>query len=217
MGWKQIIVTGGIAISVILLGDRMYDMYNDLQDTKAHIGVLEKRNKDYEDMLAKLSEQLREKTAQSDTFKVERDIAVKRVHELEREIEKLKQPKKVAAATPKNTSQVISRNNQAKSNDRVMTGFERTWYNYNSGRTSTGTVPKDGRTVAVDPKIIPYGSKLKIELSTGEVMYRVAEDTGSAVKRINGGKVIDVFSTLPTEELLKLGRDTDVTVTILGE
>ena len=41
-----------------------------------------------------------------------------------------------------------------------------------------------GRTVAVDPSVIPYGSRLLI----GGYVY-IAEDTGSAIK----GRHIDMF------------------------
>ena len=52
--------------------------------------------------------------------------------------------------------------------------------------TSTGTVPKEGTTIAVDPSVIPYGSKVYIpELDT---VY-TAEDCGSAIK----GNRIDIF------------------------
>ena len=51
-------------------------------------------------------------------------------------------------------------------------------------KTSTGKLAKEGRTIAVDSKVIPYGSKIKI----GSKTY-VAEDCGGAIK----GKRIDVF------------------------
>ena len=52
--------------------------------------------------------------------------------------------------------------------------------------TSTGTVPTEGTTIAVDPSVIPYGSKVYIpELDT---VY-TAEDCGSAIK----GNRIDIF------------------------
>lgn len=52
-------------------------------------------------------------------------------------------------------------------------------------RTATGSKPKEGRTIAVDPKVIPYGSTVYIE----GYGYYIAEDTGSAIK----GNRIDVF------------------------
>lgn len=51
-------------------------------------------------------------------------------------------------------------------------------------RTSTGAIPRSGHTVAVDPKVIPYGTKLLIN----GVVY-TAEDCGSGVN----GKHIDIF------------------------
>lgn len=52
------------------------------------------------------------------------------------------------------------------------------------GITSTGTVATAGRTVAVDPNTIPYGTEIVI----GDEVY-VAEDCGSAIK----GNKIDIF------------------------
>lgn len=50
--------------------------------------------------------------------------------------------------------------------------------------TSTGTVATANRTIAVDPKVIPYGSKVKID---GKEY--IAEDCGGAIK----GNRIDIF------------------------
>lgn len=73
------------------------------------------------------------------------------------------------------------------------------------GRTATGTKPRIG-TVAVDPRIIPLGSRIYVE---GYGWAR-AEDTGSAIK----GKRIDVW--LPSRsQALKWGvRKVKVTVFI---
>lgn len=50
-------------------------------------------------------------------------------------------------------------------------------------KTATGTIPKVG-TVAVNPKIIPYGSKLFIVSNNGYVYgYATAEDTGGALMK----------------------------------
>lgn len=51
--------------------------------------------------------------------------------------------------------------------------------------TSTGTTPKWG-TIAVDPKVIPYGTKVYIPQFD---MVFTAEDCGSAIK----GNRIDIF------------------------
>jgi 3D (Asp-Asp-Asp) domain-containing protein len=56
--------------------------------------------------------------------------------------------------------------------------------------TATGTTARAGRTVAVDPKVIPLGSRVYIE-GVGE---RIAEDVGGGVK----GQHIDVYlGTVP--------------------
>lgn len=53
------------------------------------------------------------------------------------------------------------------------------------GLTKSGTTAVEGRTIAVDPNVIPLGSRVYIE---GYGVF-IAEDTGSAIK----SKKIDVF------------------------
>jgi 3D (Asp-Asp-Asp) domain-containing protein len=72
--------------------------------------------------------------------------------------------------------------------DRILV-MEATAYTWTGNRTASGTWPAVG-TVAVDPKVIPLGSRLYVE-GYGEA---VAEDTGGLVK----GNIIDVY--LPTED-----------------
>jgi len=72
-------------------------------------------------------------------------------------------------------------------------------------RTCTGAVPTANYTVAVDPKVIPLGSKLYIETSDGSYVFGTAkaEDTGGAIK----GKRVDLFMG-SRSEALSFGRRT---------
>lgn len=71
--------------------------------------------------------------------------------------------------------------------------------------TSTGTVPKWG-TIAVDPTIIPYGTKVYIP-KFDKVF--IAEDTGSAIK----GNKIDIF--MDTQDDCKAWGVKDLEIYIL--
>ncbi len=63
----------------------------------------------------------------------------------------------------------------------VLTGTACAYTAKEGARTSTGTIPAIG-TVAVNPKVIPYGSKLFIVSDDGYVYgYGVACDTGGAL------------------------------------
>ena len=64
-------------------------------------------------------------------------------------------------------------------------------------RTSTGTVPKEGRTIAVDPKVIPYGSIVYIQ----DYGYFIAEDCGGDIK----SNRIDIF-TASHETAIQQGK-----------
>ena len=64
------------------------------------------------------------------------------------------------------------------------------------GITATGTQATAGRTIAVDPSVIPYGTHVIID----GVTY-VAEDCGGAVK----GNDVDIFFDTH-EEALQFGR-----------
>ena len=74
--------------------------------------------------------------------------------------------------------------------------FRFTHYAPTGNRTYTGSIPQAGKTIAVDPEVIPLHSIVYIE-SLG---YFVAEDTGGAIK----GNKIDIFVD-STEEAVKRG------------
>lgn len=75
------------------------------------------------------------------------------------------------------------------------------------GITASGTKVKEGRTIAVDTKIIPMGTKVYIE-GVGE---RTAEDKGGAIK----GNIIDVYHN-SHQSALNFGRQKGVKVYIIG-
>lgn len=70
-----------------------------------------------------------------------------------------------------------------------LTGYcpcEKCCGEYADGITATGTIAEEGRTIAVDPNVIPLGSKVLID---GHIY--IAEDTGSAINENR----IDIFKS----------------------
>lgn len=68
------------------------------------------------------------------------------------------------------------------------------------GITASGHEALEGHTIAVDPRVIPLGSRVYIE-ELGE--YRYAEDTGGAIK----GRKVDLYME-DVGEALKWGIQT---------
>ena len=65
------------------------------------------------------------------------------------------------------------------------------------GYTATMTIPIEGRTVAVDPSVIPYGTRLTINGRSGYI----AEDCGGAIKNNR----IDIFMN-DYQEAINFGK-----------
>ena len=57
------------------------------------------------------------------------------------------------------------------------------------GITATGTVATPGQTLAVDPSVIPYGTKVVLKYNDGTTEDYIAEDRGGAIR----GNRVDVF------------------------
>ena len=57
------------------------------------------------------------------------------------------------------------------------------------GITATGTTATEGRTIAVDPALIPYGSTVTIYYEDGTVHTYTAEDCGGGIK----GNRLDIY------------------------
>lgn len=101
-------------------------------------------------------------------------------------------PKIVAYGVKQQTLTVASRELQG----RKMLVMEATAYTHTGKRTATGIKPSRG-VIAVDPQVIPLGTKLYVE----GYGYGTAQDTGGKIK----GKRIDVFLETK-EEALNWGR-----------
>ena len=82
-------------------------------------------------------------------------------------------------ASSQNTATPVSDGNKIK-----LGSFKLTFYGDDT-ITATGKKPQINHTIAVDPRVIPLGSKVYIE---GMGTY-YAEDTGGAIK----GNILDVF------------------------
>lgn len=82
------------------------------------------------------------------------------------------------------TRQVISRGGKTYAYKEVK-AMSATAYTHTGNNTSSGTKPKAGYTVAVDPSVIPLGTMLYVD----GYGYAKAEDTGSAIV----GNKIDLF------------------------
>ena len=70
-------------------------------------------------------------------------------------------------------------------------------------KTASGTTPTAGRTLAVDPKMIPYGTEVIIKGSNGYDGTYVAEDKGGAIKEDGRSQIDMYFNT--HQEALKFG------------
>ena len=72
-----------------------------------------------------------------------------------------------------------------------------------TGITASGTVATVGRTIGVDPNVIPLGLTVKIVFQDGTEHIYKAEDTGSAIQ----GNIIDLLCE-SHESALQFGRQT---------
>ena len=93
-----------------------------------------------------------------------------------------------------------------------VSGYSSTPSQTDSDPLISATGPVHWGTVAVDPNVIPYGCRIKIE-GFPETMIFVAEDTGSAI--LGYGNRIDIWFPWSEETVNELWGRRLVTVTVL--
>ncbi|WP_243577994.1 3D domain-containing protein [Clostridium minihomine] len=98
---------------------------------------------------------------------------------------------KAIASVTNSGSTFTDKNGKSVSYKKLIKG-KATAYTSNGGTTSTGKPAQYGY-VAVDPKVIPYGTKLYITSPNGKVVYGYAEaaDTGGAM--LSGRVLVDLY------------------------
>ena len=98
--------------------------------------------------------------------------------------------KDISTLTPKKEIKLDSKGNPV-SYKKKMT-VRATAYTYTGNKCATGVTPQPGY-IAVNPKVIPYGTKMYIKSPDGSVIYgyAVAADTGGFIRRYPTG--VDLF------------------------
>ncbi len=98
----------------------------------------------------------------------------------------------ISTLTPKNDI-TLDANGVPTSYKKKMT-VRATAYTYTGNKCATGVAPQPGY-IAVNPKVIPYGTKLYIKSPDGSITYgyAVAADTGGFIKNYPTG--VDLFMT----------------------
>lgn len=111
-------------------------------------------------------------------------------------------PKYTRVATTKRPS-------RGNTTGQVLT-CEATAYCYTGNRTATMTWPTEGRTIAVDPEVIPLGSKVNVRCESRPEANGVytAEDTGGVIK----GNIIDIYMNDRSQAIQWGRRDVEITV-----
>ena len=126
-----------------------------------------------------LNTTIAEQTYAINNLQAEKSNLVNQVYELTEQNKKLEQK-----TTSKQQSTVTSGAGLGKFKITAYCNCSKCCGKWAGGPTASGTMPQAGRTIAVDPKVIPLGSKVIIDGHT-----YIAEDTGSAIK----GNKIDMY------------------------
>ncbi len=111
---------------------------------------------------------------------------------------------KTSSYSVNTSSNTITINGTTFSYSKVLTGSGTAYTASSGAKTATGQTARVG-LVAVNPSVIPYGTKLYIVAADGSYTYgyAVAADTGSALR--NGSALVDLFMNTQSE-CISFGR-----------
>lgn len=207
--------------TAVLLGGLLYDSKNDLEasreslsETKEAVIDLQKEYEFIKKTNSKLAMSNKNLKQESKRLTIEKSELVKQVKSLKKK--KIEQEREMKEK--KRKEQALKEANSSKVNKTGSTysgyknwkrmNVEATGYSLISDElgsdgtpyTATGTYPRAGHTIAVDPLVIPYGTKVFIP-EFNKVF--VAEDTGGMIK----GSKIDIYMSHGNEARL-WGRKT---------
>lgn len=96
----------------------------------------------------------------------------------------------ISTLTPQTAIELDANGNPVKFKSKMT--VRATAYTYTGNNCSTGVAPQPGY-IAVNPKVIPYGTKMYIKSPDGKIIYgyAVAADTGGFIRRHPTG--VDLF------------------------
>jgi 3D (Asp-Asp-Asp) domain-containing protein len=178
---------------------RLYTLSNDFEKLESSHQMLRESHQrladDNDSLLQNVQSLTDQNTTLTDKFKKSEDTLLK----VNDENKKLKQTIQQMKQEEKQKPVVVSRSNREPSGSWM--NFVATYYdaNYQStgkrpgdrgyGITASGKKVTAGRTIAVDPRIIPLGTWVLVKYPNGKIEKRRADDTGGAIK----GNKIDIY------------------------
>ena len=212
----SIIISGVLATVIVIGGVTMLDMYKNNHLLTEELENKNKRETELVQQVNLLNKEIKSKKSiidEKDSLIKEKDSTISSLEDknsgleknsqtLKKENEKLKgqidqKDKKIRqlqvakSESPSNSSvSKPSKNNSSSSNSSART-VKATFYTpYDgsaTGQTATGSKAKPWYTIAVDPRVIPLGTRLTV-IGPGFKFTGLAEDTGGAIK----GNKIDI-------------------------
>lgn len=209
--WRNVLI---IALSIITFSSGLVNQYSRIATHKnlemdmlkkqkgEDIQNLEKANRTTLDLLDIKDRNIKDMEILIDDLKKQYSDKEEQLNNVEKDNEELKKQavnyrKILSRATkePPILKERFPENNEFRNRDNFTVTAYAPYDNVsgiendgNPNITSIGKKPRKG-TFAIDPRVIPYGTKIKIVYSDGAVEEGVAEDCGGAIK----GNRIDVF------------------------